>query len=532
MKRHITLACMVSIMASATWASSHREAPLITEMPKVDATDFYMFNSYEPGREGFVTLIANYLPLQDAYGGPNYFTMDPDALYEIHVSNDDDPEEEISFQFRFKNSQKNIALDIDGKDVAIPLRYAGPIGPGKNDVASLNEHEMYQVSVVYGDRRDGDKYIVTNANNNEKWIRKPIGNVGNKTLPNYASYADEHITEVNIPNCGVGRIFVGQRREGFAVNLGKIFDLVNTVPIEANAFPGGINQSPLNNVVRDKNITSIALEVPASCLVSATGNSIGAWTTASLKKARILNSRGVSTRHSRKLNAERHTGGWVQVSRLGMPLVNEVVIGLRDKDLFNRSEPKNDAQFANYVTNPTLPALLNILFKDAVNTTLGTEIPDLAPINFPRNDLVTTFLTGFAGVNQISGVGEMLRLNTAIPATEIGSQHNFGVAGGDLAGFPNGRRPGDDVVDVALRVVMGALCHDLPLGANGEGVNLLLCGENAEEAKNKAVVGNVPFTDGAPVSDVDFMNRFPYLTTPVAGSFVSTPTVTLTDNNL
>lgn len=515
--RPVALALGMAVICSASMASSHREAPLITEMPKVDATDFYMFNSYEPGREEYVTLIANYLPLQDAFGGPNYFTMDPDALYEIHISNDDDPREEITFQFKFKNKRQDIALNVGGKDVAIPLRQAGQIGPMANDTSALNEKEMYQVNVIYGDRRKGKKHSVKDMVTNEKWFMKPVDNIGNKTLPDYSTYADSHIYDVSIPHCGPGKVFVGQRREGFAVNLGEIFDLVNFVPIEADAFPGGITQSNLNNDVRDKNVTSIALEVPASCLSGEDNTVIGGWTSASLRKARVLNSSGKLTGRWRQ-DSERYTGGWVQVSRLGMPLVNEVVIGLKDKDLFNRSEPKNDGQFADYVTNPTLPALLDILFRDAVNATLGTTIPNLAPTIFPRQDLVTAFLTGFEGVNKTSGVGEMQRLNTGIPATPMGEQHNFGVAGGDLAGFPNGRRPGDDVVDVALRVVMGALCHDLPLGTGGAGVNLLLCADNADDAKAKAVVGNVPFTDGAPVSDSDFLNRFPYLTTPVAGS--------------
>lgn len=514
----ITLAVSLAVCSASVYSSSHREAPLITEMPKVDATDFYMFNSYEPGREGYVTLIANYLPLQDAYGGPNYFTMDPDALYEIHVSNDNDPDEEITFQFKFKNKRKDISLNIDGKNVAIPLRQAGQIGPNASDTAALIETEMYQMNVIYGDRRDGELFSATNADKGGKWFMKPVDNIGNKTIPDYPNYADSHIYNINIPQCGMGRVFVGQRKEGFAVNLGEIFDLVNIVPIEEGAFPGGISQDKGRNDIRDKNITSIALEVPADCLTGSDNTTVGAWTSASLKKARILNTR-TTISLSPRLNApERHTGSFVQVSRLGMPLVNEVVIGLKDKDMFNRSEPENDAQFADYVTNPTLPALLDILFRDAVNSTLGANIPDLAPTNFPRIDLVTAFLTGFDGLNKVSGVGEMQRLNTAIPATNKGDQSNFGVAGGDLAGFPNGRRPGDDVVDIALRVVMGALCHDLPLGEMGAPVNLLLCADNAVDAKAKAVVGNVPFTDGAPVDDSDFLNRFPYLTTPVAGS--------------
>jgi len=514
----VQAALLAGMSSSIAFSSSHREAPFISEMPKVDATDFYMFNSYEPGREGYVTLLANYIPLQDAYGGPNYFTMDPDAVYDINISNDDDPNEEIVFRFQFKNKSEDIALDIDGKQVSIPLRQAGQIGVGGDpaDIAALNEKESYSIKVFYKDK--GKKsYKLTNSDTGSKYFMKPVDNIGSKTLPDYASYADNHIFNVDIPRCGQGRVFVGQRQEGFAVNLGGVFDLVNFVPVEPSfnpVFEGvGIEQNVANNTIRNKNTTTIALEVPVDCLTKGDDTSIGAWTSASLKQKRTLNTRGVKHRRDRKNLAEFTTKSCklAQVSRLGSPLVNEVVIGLKDKDLFNRSMPKNDGQFADYVTNPTLPALLDILFRDPVNSLLGTEIPNLAPTNFPRTDLVTAFLTGFDGLNKTSGVGEMLRLNTAISATSKDEQHHLGVAAGDVAGFPNGRRPGDDVVDVALRVVMGALCHDLPLGPEGSGVNLGLC--NPEDA----VVGTVPFTDGAPVNAGDFQNAFPYLNTPVAG---------------
>jgi hypothetical protein len=195
-----------------------------------------------------------------------------------------------------------------------------------------------------------------------------------------------------------------------------------------------------------------------------------------------------------------------------MPLVNELVIGLPDKDRFSAAEPRNDGQFASYVTHPTLPALLDALFRGPVNQTLGTNLANLAPNNLPRNDLVTAFLTGFPGVNQLSSVtpSEMTRLNTGIPAMAAEAQSTFGVAGGDLAGFPNGRRPGDDTVDIALRVVMGRLCHPLTLGGNS--VDLGLC------TSGNAPVGTVPFTDGAPVSALDFDVTFPYLTTPLPGA--------------
>ena len=255
-----------------------------------------------------------------------------------------------------------------------------------------------------------------------------------------------------------------------------------------------------------KNVTAIAVEVPKACVIGEGNGTIGSWTTASLPQARILNPNAAFAKTS--VNG----GALTQVSRLGNPLVNELVIGLKDKDTFSTSAPADDGQFADYVTHPSLPELLNILFKDAVNTTLGTDIETLAPTNFPRNDLVTAFLTGFPGVNQLATVtpSEMLRLNTAIAATPQNEQSAFGVAGDDLAGFPNGRRPGDDVVDIALRVVMGRLCYPIPV--NGTDTDLGLC------TSDDASVGNVPFTDGAPLDASMMDSSFPYLATPIAGS--------------
>ena len=481
-----------TILTAPSWASSHREAPAITEKPKVDGTDFYMFRSYEQGREGFVTFIANYQPLQDGYGGPNYFTMDPDALYEIHVDNNGDAIEDITYSFMFDNNLTNdgngITLDIDGVTLPIPLRFAGPIGAG--DTANLAETETYTIDVVTGDRRSGTRTAA------DVTFTKPLDNVGSKTIPDYEAYALSNVSEVTLPGCDTAsRVFVGQRQDAFAVNLGRIFDLVNLVPLE-----GSIEQSAANNELADKNVTSIVLEVPISCLVGDGNNVIGAWTTASLPQAQILDP--IPTFEQPALQG----GAFVQVSRLSAPLVNEVVIGLPFKDLFNGSEPKDDAQAADFVTNPTFPALIDILFRDA----LGAE-DNIAPSNFPREDLVAAFLTGVEGVNQQSIVtaSEMMRLNTDIDPTPFGSQSNLGVAGDDLAGFPNGRRPGDDVVDIALRVVMGALCHDIPV--NGTPTNLGFC------TPEDAPVGDAPFTDGAPVQDTDLKAVFPYLNTPIAG---------------
>jgi hypothetical protein len=502
-------AALIPLMGTA---SSHREAPNITRMPTVDSTDFYVFNSYETGRSGFVTLIADYIPLQDAYGGPNYFAFDPSALYEIHVDNDGDALEDLTFQFRFTNKLGNdnrgIKLGIGGSQVAVPLKNVAPVGAG--DTAGLNFNESYTLTLVRGDRRRGQASAVRNAVDGGAVFGKPYDFVGTKTfgsVSGYESYANQFKYDINVPGCNTpGRVFVGQRDEPFAVNLGKVFDLVNLVPVDGTAFPGGIMQSAANDIIADKNITTLALELPASCLKGSGNGVIGAWTSASLRQARILNPRPTFSK------PEVSGGAWTQVSRLSNPLVNEVVIGLPDKDRFNASEPKDDGQFATYVTNPTLPALLDALFRDAVNATLGTSIPNLAPSNLPRTDLVTAFLTGFQGLNQQSKVtaSEMQRLNTNVPATPAAQQSTFGVAGGDLAGFPNGRRPGDDVVDIALRVVMGRLCHPVPI--NGTDTNLGLC------TPANAPVGTAPFTDGAPVSAQDFDTQFPYLRTPIPGA--------------
>jgi Domain of unknown function (DUF4331) len=510
--RQIAVAVAATLAAATTQASSHREAPNITRLPAVDATDFYLFNSYEAGRKDYVTVIANYLPLQDPYGGPNYFALDAGALYEIHIDNTGDAREDLTFQFRFRNrlgnANQGLALDVGGESVAVPLKNIGPVSAA--DRSLLNFRESYSLTLVRGDRRDGKAAAVTRVRDDSKWFGKPFDFVGTKTfgsVAGYEDYARAFVHDVAIPGCAKpGRVFVGQRDEPFAVNLGKVFDLVNIVPVDGSAFPGGIQQDAANDIIADKNITTLALELPRQCVVGRGNGVIGGWTSASLRKSRIANAPVGDG------GPEIGTGPWVQVSRLSNPLVNEVVIGLPDKDAFNASEPRHDAQFATYVTNPTLPAILDVLFRDAVNATLGTSIPNLAPSNLPRTDLVTAFLTGFKGVNQQAMVrpAEFVRLNTAIAATPAAKQSTFGVAGGDLAGFPNGRRPGDDVVDLALRVVMGRLCHPLTIGGNS--VSLGLCSPAA------APVGLAPFTDGAPVSASDFDAAFPYLRTPLPGS--------------
>lgn len=448
------------------YASSHREAPMIAGLPRLDATDLYMFRSYEAGREDFVTILANYFPLQAAYGGPNYFDLETAGLYEIHIDNNGDSVEDITFSFDFSTVLAGVTVPVGGENTAIPLVIAGGVGPGAGDTAAVNSRQEYTIKHISGDRRTGTSQAIANASTQATTFRKPLDNIGTKSIPQYSQYASSHIYPISIPGCSTaGRVFVGQRQEGFAVNLGQVFDLVNLNPLGA--------QDAVKNPIGDTNVTTLALEVPVSCLTSGDAV-IGAWTTASLNMG---------------------GGEPLQVSRLGFPLVNEVVIGLPDKDKFNSSEPMNDAQFSNYVLNPSLPFLLELLFADA-----GA----VAPKNFPREDLVLAF-GGVPGLNLPAAVAagtfprsEMLRLNTGIAAKPAGMQMNMGVLAGDTSGFPNGRRPGDDVVDIALRVMMGALISDATVAPNN----------------------TAPFTDQTTVSAADFNISFPYLKDPLPGSLV------------
>lgn len=445
----------------AAFSSSHREAPHISTLPAMDGTDLYMFRSYEADREDYVTLLANYYPLQEPGGGPFFFNLETAAVYQIHVDNNGDSIEDLTFSFDFTNVFSGVTLPVGDMNVPIPIVNAGEIGPMMEDTANVNVRQEYRATLIRGPRHTGTASAITSLTG-EAVFRKPVDNIGAKSIPDYQAYADDHIYNVSFPGCPTpGRVFVGQRQEGFAVNVGPIFDLVNLNPL------GSVDA--VENPLSSKNITTLAVEVPVACLTAGNEPVIGAWTTSSLVTAE---------------------GTFRQVSRLGTPLVNEVVIGIPAKDRFNASEPKDDAQFAAYVTNPTLPALLEILFGDA-----GA----VAPTNFPRMDLVEA-LTGVTGVTKPGNAdfrrSEMLRLNTGIPITPLAAQDNLGVLGGDNAGFPNGRRPGDDVVDAELRVMMGALNPD------------------ATQAPNNAL----PFTDQTTVSAQDFLPTFPYLNAPLPGA--------------
>ncbi len=472
MKRILLAASALAVTTTAAlpaMASSHREAPMIAGMPRLDASDFYMFRSYEKNRQAYVTMIADYVPLQDPGGGPNFFQMETNGYYDINVDNTGTGKPTFAFRFRFRDFNKKLSLNVGGMNVAIPLINDGQISAGNR--TAQNVVEAYTVSLVTFSSTGAATETPLAGDGGNTLFAKPVDNIGDKSVPNYAEYAAKFMHQLNIPGCGgTGRLFVGQRKDPFVVNLGETFDLVNY------AHPVGeqYNASAMDDLAM-KNVTSIVWELPIACLTNGSEPVVGAWTTSYLG---TTGAGGATT--------------YKQVSRLANPLVNELVIGLPDKDTFNGSLPANDAQFAKYVTNPTVPALIQALFNTP------------APTQFPRQDLEAVFLTGVPGLNQPATAptpSEEMRLNTSIAPTPYGSQNRLGVIGGDNAGYPNGRRPGDDVVDITLRVAMGKLYS---LGFFGGASN--------------APSGNLEFTDGAYTDDTHYLPGFPYVMPPLSDS--------------
>jgi hypothetical protein len=447
----------VALVAAATsappiTASSHREAPLISQDPLADNTDVYAFVS--PERTDRVALISNFIPLQFPSSGPNFWKFDDNVLYEIMVDNTGDAVEDITFQFRFRTEVRN------------PNTFLYNTGPISSlDDPDLNVRQFYSVTRVAGPRRTGAQRLIA--------ANVPVlpANVGVSSIRDYNGQLG---TGVFAQEFEGARVFAGPRDEGFYVDLGATFDL-----LQLRTLVNGLG-APIDSLA-GYNVHTIALEIPIAALtrngVRPSGANdpnatIGVWSTASR----------MSTT-TRTPTGQAHAGDWVQVSRLGNPLVNEVVIPVGIKDVFNGLEPTGDGAALSFVTNPLLPPLMQALF--------GVQTPPT-----PRNDLVTIFLTGIPGLNQIGTSprpSEMLRLNTGIPPTS--RPHRLGVLGGDLAGFPNGRRVGDDVVDIALQAMAGAT----PLTP-----------EFVRSPNNR-------LGDGAEENDRPYLSSFPFLTTPHPG---------------
>ena len=409
-------------------ASSHREAPLISGDPQADNTDVYAFVS--PDAPDTVTLIASFLPFEDPSGGPNFYKFGDNVVYEIKIDNNGDGVEDISYQFRFTSQTVN------------PNTFLYATGPIKSlDDPNRNLYQTYTVTRVENGR------AVSTAGP----MRTMYDNVGPASTPNYGGNGSG-IVEFRQADGSTGKVFAGQTDDAFFLDL-RVFDFL---------YGGNLSEAGTDSLA-GFNVHSIAIQVPKSSLKSASPI-IGVWSTTS---------RPATT--TRAAGTESSTGTFVQISRLGMPLVNEVVIPLGQKDKWNGSNPTGDAQFLSFVTDPEVPKLLQAVY--------GIQAPAT-----PRNDLVQVFLTGVPGLNQPAGVkpGEMIRLNTDIAPTAAPAR--LGVLAADIQGFPNGRRLTDDVIDITLQAAVGVL----------GGV--------------KTSLG-----DGVDRNDVPFRSTFPYIAQPHSG---------------
>jgi hypothetical protein len=470
-KRILTLIALCGMLALAlaavprpSLASSHREAPLISLDPAADNTDLYAFVS--PDRPDTVTMVANYIPLEEPAGGPNFANFDPSVLYEIKVDNNGDGNADISYQFRFRSVYTNKGTF---------LYNTGPV-MSLND-KNLNFRQYYSVTRVAGKRAQslGNNFQVAPAN------------IGPRSTPDYDKLAREAIGYAGGDDAIL--VFAGPRDDPFFVDLGSIFDLGGLRPFnEAHLvkLPGakgvdgvsGYNthsiviQVPIDQLTRDRKPKHDAKDPNAV---------IGVWATASRPSAAVLRGSGKSS------------GGYVQVSRLGEPLINEVIIPLGQKDYWNTTHPAQDKQFQKYYEKPELAALENLLYGSAIKPT-RTE---------GRADLSLILLTGVPGVTAMSGntPADLLRLNTAIPPSAgVGQGNPLGVPAGDLAGFPNGRRLEDDVTDIELRAVADGY---------GEVLNKLFGLPN--NSPNNLV------GDGVDKNDTPFLEHFPYVAPPHSG---------------
>ena len=422
-------ALAVGVGLIPTHASSHREAPLISNDPQADTTDVYAFVS--PDAPDTVTLISSWVPFENPQGGPNFYKFGDNVLYEFKIDNTGDGVEDISYQLRFTSQVRNPNTF---------LYDTGPMLQGLDD-PNRNLYQTYTVSRV-----ENGQTVATAGP-----MLTMYDNVGRASAPEYGGHGSG-IYAFN-QSGGQGLVFAGQTDDPFFADL-RVFDLL----YGANLSEAG------NDTLAGFNVHSIALRVPRSSLRSAASPIIGVWATASRP-----------TTTTRTGGSETSTGSFVQVSRLGMPLVNEVVIPVGQKDKWNGSKPVDDAQFLSYVIDPEVPKLLQAVYNIPAPTT-------------PRNDLVQVFLTGVPGLNQPPGVrpSEMLRLNTDIPPTS--RPNRLGVIAGDISGFPNGRRLTDDVIDITLQAAVGVL----------GGVRTSL-------------------GDGVDQNDVGFRSSFPYLAPAQSG---------------
>ncbi len=451
--------------------SSHREAPEISKDPVADSTDLYAFVS--PDQPGTVTLISNYIPLEAPDGGPNFYEFGDDVLYEIHIDNNGDNVAEITYQFLFQTQVRN------------PNTFLYNTGPITSlDSPNWNIRQTYSVNKVWH-----GKVIPLGSG-----LTCPPCNIGPRSTPNYAALAQAAVHKLTTGE----KVFAGQRLEGFYIDLGAIFDLGDLRPFQQlHLIPSPAALGV--DATKSSNVHSIAIQIDKSQLtnngsyatsVTDPNSTIGVWCTASRQKVHL---RGETD------GASTAVGPWVQVSRLGQPLINEVIIPRGRKDYWNTTEPKDDAQFVQYYEHPELAGLLPVLYPKV--------FPHLAAYKAPRADLAAILLTGVPagivpGFQTLTGKSpaDLLRLNMAIPPAAKPS--SGGVLGGDLAGYPNGRRVFDDVFTIELRAVAGVT------------IPLVDKSFTPDAAASKVSDNLTPGADR-------YISSFPYLGTPKDG--FSTP---------
>jgi len=403
--------------------SSHRESPEMSKDPVADSTDVYAFVS--PDRPNTVTLIANYIPFQAPDGGPNFYEFGDDVVYDINISNKGKGEKDLVYRFRFHTKVR---------DPKTFLYNTGPIA-GLHD-STWNRPQFYSLTRI----KDGKSRVLA------RHLACPPVNIGPRSTPNYPDLAAAAVHTV-----GQRKVFAGQRADAFHVDLGSVFDLGALRPVQ-NLHLIPLPAAPGVNSLQGFNVHSIVLQVPISEVTrkgdvptnpAQAKSVIGVWASASRRKSRMFKkSEGRYVGH----------GPWEQVSRLGNPLFNEVIVPMARKDEWNADQPKGDSDYAKFVNHPELARLLPVLYPGV--------FPNLAGYHKPRADLNAILLTGIPsgvvpGFQNFTGAVEsdMLRLNVAIPPAS--SPNSLGLLGGDAAGFPNGRRVGDDVTTIELRAIAG-----------------------------------------------------------------------------
>ncbi|MEO8286496.1 MAG: DUF4331 domain-containing protein [Chloroflexota bacterium] len=460
----------VVVPSSPVSASSHREAPLISQDPAADNTDLYAFVS--PDLTSTVTLIANYVPMQQPQGGPNFYRFGDDVDYEINLDTTGGAFANITYRFRFHTTyqtQNTFLYNI------------GPVTSLTDP--DLNIRQYYSVERIRRRLVNGQvsNYAYDVIANN---VQVAPANIGPRSTPNYSALGNAAISNLT---GGGGKVFAGPRDDPFWVDLGSAFDLLGLRPLNsAHLIP--LTDTAGVDGVAGYNVNTIALQVPISTL-ELTNGVVGVWAGAKRMSTRVINGDGTYS----------SSGPLKRVSRLGMPLVNEVIIPLSQKDKWNSTNPAADAQFGTYVANPEIAGLINALYPPVIN------VPTTG-----RTDLVAVFLTGIPGLNQLPTVtpSEMIRLNTTIPPSA--NPNRLGVVAGDNAGFPNGRRLADDVVEVELRAIA---CSYGVVGTVGP----------CDSATYNQFPNNA-LTDGVDANDKPFLSAFPYVAEPWQGYEAVPPT--------